>query len=312
MIEKRRGFLKKGAVLTAGLMSSGLAMSRATKMLLDSDMFFKISLAQWSFHKAIFSKELEHLDFASKTRSLGIDGIEYVNQFFKDKAEDAAYLSQMNQRAVDADVTQLLIMIDGEGGLGDTDDAKRKEAIENHYKWVDAAKTLGCHSIRVNAFGEGSSEDVGKAAVQGLGGVSEYAAKENINVIVENHGGYSSNGTWLSGVIKEVNLPNCGTLPDFGNFCIKREGWTKCLEEYDRYKGVTEMMPFAKAVSAKTNDFDDKGNETKTDYMKMMQIVKEHGYTGFVGIEYEGRTLSEEEGILKSKELLIKVGKALS
>ncbi len=312
MIEKRRGFLKKGAVLTAGLMSSGLAMSRATKMLLDSDMFFKISLAQWSFHKAIFSKELEHLDFASKTRSLGIDGIEYVNQFFKDKAEDAAYLSQMNQRAVDADVTQLLIMIDGEGGLGDTDDAKRKEAIENHYKWVDAAKTLGCHSIRVNAFGEGSSEDVGKAAVQGLGGVSEYAAKENINVIVENHGGYSSNGTWLSGVIKEVNLPNCGTLPDFGNFCIKREGWTKCLEEYDRYKGVTEMMPFAKAVSAKTNDFDEKGNETKTDYMKMMQIVKEHGYTGFVGIEYEGRTLSEEEGILKSKELLIKVGKALS
>ncbi len=312
MIEKRRGFLKKGAVLTAGLMSSGLAMSRATKMLLESDMFFKISLAQWSFHKAIFSKELEHLDFASKTRSLGIDGIEYVNQFFKDKAEDAAYLSQMNQRAVDADVTQLLIMIDGEGGLGDTDDAKRKEAIENHYKWVDAAKTLGCHSIRVNAFGEGSSEDVGKAAVQGLGGVSEYAAKENINVIVENHGGYSSNGTWLSGVIKEVNLPNCGTLPDFGNFCIKREGWTKCLEEYDRYKGVTEMMPFAKAVSAKTNDFDDKGNETKTDYMKMMQIVKEHGYTGFVGIEYEGRTLSEEEGILKSKELLIKVGKALS
>lgn len=312
MIEKRRGFLKKGAVLTAGLMSSGLAMSRATKMLLESDMFFKISLAQWSFHKAIFSKELEHLDFAAKTRSLGIDGIEYVNQFFKDKAEDAAYLSQMNQRAVDADVTQLLIMIDGEGGLGDTDDAKRKEAIENHYKWVDAAKTLGCHSIRVNAFGEGSSEDVGKAAVQGLGGVSEYAAKENINVIVENHGGYSSNGTWLSGVIKEVNLPNCGTLPDFGNFCIKREGWTKCLEEYDRYKGVTEMMPFAKAVSAKTNDFDDKGNETKTDYMKMMQIVKEHGYTGFVGIEYEGRTLSEEEGILKSKELLIKVGKALS
>lgn len=312
MIEKRRGFLKKGAVLTAGLMSSGLAMSRATKMLLESDIFFKISLAQWSFHKAIFSKELEHLDFAAKTRSLGIDGIEYVNQFFKDKAEDTAYLSQMNQRAVDADVTQLLIMIDGEGGLGDTDDAKRKEAIENHYKWVDAAKTLGCHSIRVNAFGEGSSEDVGKAAVQGLGGVSEYAAKENINVIVENHGGYSSNGTWLSGVIKEVNLPNCGTLPDFGNFCIKREGWTKCLEEYDRYKGVTEMMPFAKAVSAKTNDFDEKGNETKTDYMKMMQIVKEHGYTGFVGIEYEGRTLSEEEGILKSKELLIKVGKALS
>lgn len=322
---ERRSFLKNSGVLASGLMATGLltsfkssAISRTMSHTLTSEepMFFKISLAEWSFHKAIFGQKLDHLDFAAKTKSLGIDGVEYVNQFFRDKAEDQAYLKQMNQRAADADVKQLLIMVDGEGGLGDLDETKRKEAVEKHYKWVDAAKTLGCHSIRVNAFGKGSREDVASAAISGLGGVSEYAAKEEINVIVENHGSYSSDGSWLSHVMKQVNMDNCGTLPDFGNFCMKREGgalWgAKCIEEYDRYKGVEEMMPFAKAVSAKTHTFDLSGNEIETDYMKMMKIVKDHGFRGFVGIEYEGSELGEEEGIIATRDLLIKVGKALS
>lgn len=279
----------------------------------DDDMFFKISLAEWSFHKAIFAKEFDHLDFAAKTKSLGMDGIEYVNQFFKDKAEDTAYLNQMNTRASDNGVKQLLIMVDGEGGLGTLDKGERQEAIENHYKWVDAAKYLGCHSIRVNAYGQGTAEEVASAAVEGLAAVAEYGAKQNINVIVENHGGYSSDGSWLSGVMKQINMPNCGTLPDFGNFCTKRKkGSWDCEEEYDRYKGVEEMMPFAKAVSAKTHDFDSSGNEPNTDYMKMMKIVKDHGYTGFVGIEYEGKDLSEEAGIIATRDLLKRVGKALS
>ncbi len=327
-IKDRRTFLKSSALLTAGALSNGLMASSCTTKdsvaqsalphneTTEGEMFFKISLAEWSFHKAIFSKKLGHLDFAAKTKSLNMDGIEYVNQFFKDKAEDHDYLNQMNQRAVDANVKQLLIMVDGEGGLGDLDAAKRKKAIENHYKWVDAAKTLGCHSIRVNAFGQGSREDVAAAAVIGLGGVSEYAAKENINVIVENHGSYSSDGAWLSGVMKQVGMNNCGTLPDFGNFCIKREGGAlygaKCIEEYDRYLGVKEMMPFAKAVSAKTHSFDAEGLEVDTDYMKMMKIVKDHGYRGYVGIEYEGSELEEEEGIIATRDLLIQVGKALS
>lgn len=326
MVSKRRQFIKKGGVALAGtalmplfttscaqkktLTDMGSEMAKANVM---DDMFFKISLAQWSFHKALFAKEFQHLDFAAKTKSLGIDGVEYVNQFFKDKAEDIAYLNQMNARAADHDVTQLLIMIDGEGGLGDPNKKERQTAVENHYKWVDAAKYLGCHSIRVNAYGQGSAEDVASAAVEGLAGVAEYGAKENINVIVENHGSYSSNGKWLSDVMKQINMPNCGTLPDFGNFCIKRKvnSWD-CEEHYDRYKGVLEMMPFAKAVSAKTNDFDAAGNEINTDYMKMMQIVKDHDYSGFVGIEYEGRDLGEEEGIVATRDLLRKVGKALS
>src|SRR5690606_35217868 len=115
-----------------------------------------------------------------------------------DKAQDTAYLNDLLQRSKDNGVRNHLIMIDGEGGLGDPDDAARTQAIENHYKWVDAAKHLECVTIRVNAYGVGSAEDVGAAAVDGLGRLGEFAARSGINVIVENHGGYSSNGTWLS------------------------------------------------------------------------------------------------------------------
>jgi len=320
----RRKFIKRGGLLATGALGysivtacsaqqSGVGSStivQAEEM--SKEPWFNISLAQWSLNKDFFGGKLDNLDFASKAKSFDIHAIEYVNQFFKDKAEDSAYLSQMNQRAADQGVKQLLIMIDREGNLGDLDNAKRKLAIENHYKWVDAAKRLGCHSIRVNAYGEGKAQEVADAAVQGLGGVSEYGEKVGINVIVENHGSFSSNGAWLSEVMRQVDMKNCGTLPDFGNFCIKREGWTNCLEEYDRYKGVTEMMPYAKAVSAKTHEFDENGNEIHTDYLRMMKIVKDHGFRGYVGIEYEGQGLPADEGIIKTRDLLRKVREKLS
>lgn len=280
-------------------------------------MFFDISLAQWSLHKTIFDGKIDNLDFAATAKNeFGIGAVEYVNQFFKDKAKDQAYLGEMKKRAEDNGVKSLLIMIDGEGGLGDTNDNKRKQAVENHFKWVDAAKFLGCHSIRVNAYGEGSAEEVAAAAVDGLGRLAQHASASGINVIVENHGGYSSNGQWLTEVMKQINQSNCGTLPDFGNFCIKRteaEKWEdrKCLEEYDRYKGVTELMTYAKAVSAKTHDFNDAGDETHTDYAKMLKIVKDAGYTGYIGIEYEGSELSEFDGIKATKALMERIGKQL-
>jgi sugar phosphate isomerase/epimerase len=273
-------------------------------------MFFKISLAQWSLHKMLFDKQLDNLDFALKAKNdFGIEAVEYVNQFFKDKAKDMTYLGEMKKRTDDNGITNVLIMIDGEGGLGDTDAKARKTAVENHYKWVEAAKFLGCHSIRVNAYGEGTSEEVQKAAIDGLGKLTEFATPLGIGVIVENHGGYSSDGQWLSTVIgtvnKNLNGTNCGTLPDFGNFCMKyKEGG--CEESYDRYKGVTELMPFAKGVSAKSHEFDAEGNDTEIDYVKMLQIVKDAGYTGHIGIEYEGSGVSEEEGVRKTKALLEK------
>ena len=274
-------------------------------------LFFEISLAQWSLHKTLFEKKMDNLDFAAKARKdFGIGVVEYVNQFFKDKAQDTSYLNEMLKRCSDNDVKNHLIMIDGEGDIGHKVDAERIKAVENHYKWVDAAKHLGCATIRVNAAGEGTAEEIAKTAADGLSRLGEYAEKVGINVIVENHGGYSSNGAWLAGVMKAVNKPNVGTLPDFGNFCIKREqgNWRNCLEAYDRYQGTTELMPFAKGVSAKSHDFDEQGNETETDYKKMLQIVKAANFSGYIGIEYEGEKLGEDEGIRKTKALLEKVG----
>lgn len=290
------GALAAGAVVPAGL--AGVAVAQeAGKRGGKKEPWFKISLAQWSYHKALFGGKLDNLDFAKMARQgFNIDGLEYVNQFFKDKAQDEKYLAEMNKRAKDHGVTNVLIMIDGEGHLGDPNGDKRTKAIENHYRWVEAAKTLGCHSIRVNAHAEGTFEEQQKLAADGLRRLSEFAAKLGLNVIVENHGGLSSNGEWLAGVMKTVGLPNCGTLPDFGNF-----------GSYDRYKGVTETMPFAKGVSAKSHDFDAQGNETRTDYRKMMKIVYDAGYRGFVGIEYEGGKTTEAEGIWLTKRLLEKV-----
>jgi sugar phosphate isomerase/epimerase len=229
-----------------------------------------------------------------------------VNQFFMDKAKDQKYLAEMKTRAADLGVESVLIMIDGEGALGDADESKRTQAVEKHYKWVEAAKFLGCHSIRVNAASGGSYEEQLDRAADGLRRVTEFGDQHEINVIVENHGGLSSNGQWLAAVIKKVDHKRCGTLPDFGNFNL---GGGK---QYDRYQGVAELMPYAKAVSAKSHDFDEQGDEVHTDYRKMMKIVLDAGYHGYVGIEYEGGKISQPEGIKATKKLLEKVREELS
>ena len=258
---------------------------------------FKISLAQWSLHRTLQAGKLDHLDFARVTREdFGLEAVEYVNSFFKARAADAAYLAEMNKRANDHGVYQHLIMCDGEGRLGDPDAEKRRGAVDNHKKWLDAAKTLGCVSIRVNAASDGSFEEQQKLAADGLSRLCELADPLALNVIVENHGGLSSNGQWLAGVMKMVNHRRCGTLPDFGNFY-----------EYDRYTGVAELMPFAKAVSAKSHDFDADGNESAKDYRRLMKTVLDAGYHSWVGIEYEGNRLPEAEGVLATKRLLERV-----
>lgn len=285
------------------------AFSLAPALSAAKDPLFKISLAEWSLHKTLFGGKLDHLDYAKVAkREFGIEAVEYVNQFFKDKATDGGYLMEMRKRAEGEGVQNVLIMIDGEGNLGDADETKRHKAVENHHKWVEAAKFLGCHSIRVNAAtgNTGSYEEQQDRAADGLAALADFAKDYRIGVIVENHGGLSSNGAWLAGVMKKVNLPNCGTLPDFGNFRVSRD------EEYDRYKGVKELMPHALAVSAKSHDFDENGNETHTDYFKMMKIVLKAGYHGHVGIEYEGSKLSEMEGIKATKDLLVRVREELS
>jgi L-ribulose-5-phosphate 3-epimerase len=265
---------------------------------------FDISLAQWSLHRAHFGGYLKPIDFPRvASEQFGFKAIEYVNVFFPDQEPTDEFVNDLRSRCDDLGVQSLLIMCDGEGNIGDPDESGRTKAVENHFKWIDAATTLGCHSIRVNAQSAGPPEVQRTLAADGLRRLTEHAAKQNINVIVENHGGISSNGEWLASVMLEVDHPRCGTLPDFGNFILN---WAT-REEYDRYKGMTELMPYAKAVSAKSHDFDADGNETHTDYRKMLGIVIDAGYRGWIGVEYEGNTIGEFEGIIRTKDLLERI-----
>ncbi|MEC3905658.1 sugar phosphate isomerase/epimerase family protein [Tamlana sp. 2201CG12-4] len=318
---KRRDFIIKTSQTSLALSALGVYACKNSKktdqMMQDvkgddlNSLFFKISLAQWSLHRALRSGEMDNLDFAAKSRGFGCEGVEYVSGFFKDKAKDMAYLKEMKSRANAEGQQNVLIMIDGEGGLANADNSKRIKAVENHYKWVEAAHFLGCHAIRVNLAGGVDKDDAVKAGVESLTKLSDFAKGSNINVLVENHGGFSSDGEWMTQVFSQIKNENCGTLPDFGNFCIKR-GKGECLESYDKYKGMQELLPFAKAVSAKSYDFDTNGDETTIDYHRVMKMVKNVGYKGFVGIEFEGSKVSEDKGIELTRDLLIKVGKQLS
>ena len=273
----------------------------------DTGPLYSISLAQWSLYRRLFAGALDALDFPAFAREqFDIDAVEYVNQFFMDKAGDTAFLTELRRRCEDHGVRSLLIMCDREGALGDPDPQARTQAVENHYKWVEAAAFLGCHSIRVNAQSQGSYEDQRGYAADGLRRLSEFGARHGLNVIVENHGGLSSNGAWLAAVISDVGLENCGTLPDFGNFFVTPE------EEYDRYLGVEQLMPFAKGVSAKSYEFDAQGNELRTDFTRMMRIVLDAGYRGYVGVEWEGQSPEDIEGIRLTKALLERVRETLS
>lgn len=292
MTRTRRNFIKTAVAATAAY--SG---SRVPAIAAPSEPRFRISLAQWSLHRTLNKGELKNLDFPKYSKEkFGIPAVEYVNSFFKGHAKDKAYLSDLKGRADGEGVRNVLIMCDGEGNLGAKSRQARTQTVENHKKWVEAAKFLGCHSIRVNAGGPGDAGELAKQVTDGLTRLSAFAADFGINVIVENHGGHSSNGAWLAGVLKQVAMENCGSLPDFGNF-----------HQYDRYQGIKDLMPYAKGVSAKSHQFNDRGEETKTDFLKAMKLVADAGYRGYVGIEYEGGQLSEHDGILATKKLLERV-----
>lgn len=301
MRQHRREFL-------AATASIGLGVSAAARLgATPEEKTFKISLAQWSFHRALQAKtppKMDPLDFAKVAKTqFDIDAIEYVNQFYKDSIKQPTLAKELKHRADDHCVTSVLIMCDGEGDLGDPDNAKRQKAVDNHKKWLELGKALGCHSIRVNAASDKklSPEEQAKLAIDGLRRLCEVGDTFGLNVIVENHGGLSSNGQWLAGVIKGTGHKRAGTLPDFGNFY-----------EYDRYQGVKDLMPFAKGVSAKSHQFDAQGNETKTDYKRMMKIVMDAGYHGYVGIEYEGDKHSEPDGVRLTKKLLERIRSSLT
>ena len=306
----RRQVVKAAAVTVASASFLGACNSsqqnKPEKRTVDQDSTaYPISLAQWSLHRTIRSGELDPLDFAKVTReTYGLGGVEYVNSFFKDKVSDQSYLAELRTRASDHDVQSLLIMIDGEGAMGAADESELNKTIENHRRWLEAAKSLGCHCIRVNAQSEGSPEQQHDRCVKGFHLLMPHAEELDLDVTIENHGGLSSNGAWLAGMVAAVDHPRLGTLPDFGNFILD---WNT-REEYDRYQGMTDLIPYAKALSAKSHDFNEDGEEIHTDYTKMMEIVRSGNYRGWVGIEYEGEGLSEHDGIIQTRDLLIRNG----
>jgi len=318
----RRQFLNQlGMVTAAGFVAeSALAAAKP---------WFTISLAEFSLAGSLFSGKLKNMDFPAKTKNdFGINAVEYVSMFWADKAKDQAYLSELKQRTADLGVTNVLIMVDNEGDLGASDAAKRLKAVENHYKWIEAAKFLGCHSIRVNMTGDGTPEELLKAGVDGYGKLVEFGEKAGMGVIIENHINVSTNPDWLVSLLKQVKNPYAGVLPDFGNFTEREtpktmtmEGFrdAKVLNDFDKYEGVKKLMPYAKGVSAKTHLFDANGNCTDVDFNKMMPIVKAglpKSFKGFIGIEYEGgfmkmmgskeNYLDEDAGIKATKALLEK------
>ncbi|MEM9373057.1 MAG: sugar phosphate isomerase/epimerase family protein [Planctomycetota bacterium] len=295
------------AAVAGTAIAGGSVLKRAGAAAIPETGWFRISLAQWSLHKLLFEGRMDHLDFAAEARGMGFEAIEYVNAFFKDKARDIAYLDEMNKRASDEGIEQLLIMCDGEGDLGDPDASRRSVAVSNHKKWLEAAKQLGCHSIRVNAASSGTSDEQQKLASDGLRSLCELAEPYSIHVLVENHGGLSSNGAWLAGVMQRVDHRLVGTLPDFGNFCMDWSRAETAEAWYDRYKGVRELMPYAKAVSAKSHEFNDKGEEVRTDFGRMLGIVEQAGYRGWIGVEYEGDILDPRAGSIATRKLLERV-----
>lgn len=286
----------------------------------NAEPFFDLSLAQWSMHKMIRKDSIDPYSFAEKAKEWGFTGLEYVSQLYNPELSDAnyseeamaAFVSKSNAEAKKHGMKNVLIMIDGQGNLAADDEAERNETVEKHKRWVDAAAAMGCHAIRVNLNGSSDPEVWKKNSVDGLTKLGTYAKTKNINVLVENHGGLSSNGALHAEVMKTTNMDNVGSLPDFGNFCITRkaDSWD-CAVEYDKYKGVKELMPYAMAVSAKSNNFDAQGYDTGIDYVKMLQLVKDAGYTGFIGVEYEGNELGEEAGIKATRDLLLKANKEI-
>ncbi len=328
--------MRSGTVLALILLFAVSASCKETKKpeaetteskeeVMSSDVpFFEISLAQWSMHRMIWEDKVDPYSFAKMAKDWGFTGLEYVSALYNPALEDAnyseeamaAFVKRSNEEAQKYGMKNLLIMIDGQGNLAVTDEKERNEAVERHYKWVDAAAAMGCHAIRVNLAGSDNPEEWKVNSIDGLTKLATYAKDKNINIIVENHGGLSSNAAMVAEVMEKVNMSNCGTLPDFGNFCIKRKDpkdyRAGCAEMYDIYKGVEELMVHAKAVSAKSHNFDEAGNETEIDYVKMLQLVKDAGYTGHIGVEYEGSELGEEEGILATKELLLNAAKKLN
>ncbi|GAB5409832.1 MAG: sugar phosphate isomerase/epimerase family protein [Balneolaceae bacterium] len=320
---KRKEFIRNsGAALAGTLLASGSEVIEDR----TSDQTFKLSLSQWALHRAIFgnSKDnyqewqrllhsnpdalwqgpLHPLDFPAKARKLGFEAVEYVNSLIFGHAQDKIFLNELKRRTDGEGVANILLMVDEEGFIGHPDAAERNKAIENHVRWMEASNHLGCPFMRVNAFSMGPAEEQKKLVAEGLYSLAEKAKEFDLHILIENHGGMSSNADWLVETIELANHELLGTVVDFDNFTFSDKFIWGDGDIYNRYIGVEKLMPLARSVSAKTHAFDIQGFETTIDYTRMMKLVSDSGFSDYICVEYEGNKMTEEEGILATKALI--------
>ena len=297
----RRDFVKATAMGAVAVGLGGKTPAHPRRPKRD----FKISIAAWSVHREVRSGKLKLIDACRFLREeYDVDGFELVNTLLE--VPTAEYVRKFRAEAQRFHLAIPLIMCDGEGDFGSVDPDERRRAVRYHTKWMYVASDLGCHSIRVNWRGapEGAEKDPAlvlaftERSIDAYAEMARIGGENGLNVIIENPGGISSPPEMLLGLIKAVNSPRFGTLPDWGGF----------PDDVDRYDAVDKMMPYAKGVSAKCYDFGPDGRETKIDFERMVQIcVDKHGYHSFLGIEFEGDRLTERQGMRAAKDLLVKL-----
>ena len=291
----RREFI--GSTIAAGALAGAGNMSLPGKAAAaDRPTKDDISLAAWSLVREFREGKWKNLDLPRICREdFGINGLEFVNSFFELPTE--RYLNQLKKNAAEHGVTLVLIMVDGEGNMSAMEKKERMQAALNHRKWVDIAASLGCHAIRCNVGGPSKDydQDTMKRAADSFGNLVEYASQYPLNVILENHGGASSNPDMMIGLMKAINSPNFGTLPDFGN-----------IYEFDRYESIRKLVAYAKGISVKTK-FKPNGTHPDYDLEKLLKICMEEGYHGFYGIEQESPDANSWQAVRWSKAVIDRV-----
>ena len=332
MKKNRRKFIKN-------IIKNTAAVSLVSP-LLNNDLFanylskkIKISLQCFSFASEFYTGKFDLSNFSKIIReTYNLDGAEYWSIPFMGKEKNSSFLSELKQKSNDYGVKNTIILVDlldmetmkQGNSLASVNKKERNQAVEDHKPWIDAAKSIGCDSIRINLWSDASKDEVMKVSIESISKLLEYCSDKNISIVIENHGGYTGDAKWLVNLIKKINNKNLGTLPDFGtlNFCVKRDVSdseifsSKCLNQYDKYLGVKELLPYAKGISAKSTQFDLKGNETDTNFKKMIRLIKKSNFEGYMSIEYEGAIrdtfsqqnnhLSTHDGILATKKLIEK------
>ncbi len=275
-------------------------------------MTIEIGLSTWSLHRHMgpikrqvvtdtgekhewteeYPEDVSLLDFAGFARKeYGLTHLELIQMSFP--STEASYLKKLRSAVEAAEAVIENVPIDV-GDICELAPERRAEHVRNIKSWMDVAAAIGSRAVRVNTGPSREGSDALALAVESCKRLAEHADKLGLNVLIENHGGISSDPQLLKQLIESVSTERMGACPDFGGF-----------DEAIRYDGLQKIMPLAKLVHAKSYAFDEHGEETAIDYARCMQIVKNSGFSGVLSIEYEGDG-NASEGIKKTKELILR------